>query len=88
MKNIKEKVLKEVEERFQKEALNDEPPHLFCMKEAIDLTLIEVKKNDASFIEHIQNHLDKGERGLKLYKLPEGKVGCAICGKTVEEIIR
>ena len=49
------------------------------------LQLKEKSKGDV-FVEHIQEHLDKGERGLKLYKIPEGVVGCAICGKTVDEI--
>lgn len=46
----------------------------------------KLKENDITFIQHIQSHLDKNERGLKLYKLPVGMVGCAICGRTADDI--
>jgi len=36
------------------------------------------------FIWHIEQHLLKDDRGSK--DIPPDKVGCKICGKTVEEI--
>lgn len=78
-----EEILKNVKRKF---ALNVEqitqlkPIILFVIKSKAD--------EDKIFIQHIQDHLDKEERGLKLYKIPAGKVGCAICGKTAEEIIK
>jgi hypothetical protein len=50
----------------------------------------EIKKAEKGvlFIKHIQKHLDDGDKGLRLYKLPKGEVGCAICGKTVEQIYK
>lgn len=41
------------------------------------------------FVNHVQKHLDNDERGLKLYKLKDkpNEVGCAICGKTINEIV-
>lgn len=45
-------------------------------------------KKALKFVNHIKRHLEKRERGLKLYKLRDkpDEVGCAICGKTVDEI--
>ncbi len=40
------------------------------------------------FVEHIQQHLNKGDTGLRLYKLRDHPktVGCAICCMTIDEI--
>ena len=40
------------------------------------------------FVKHIQNNLVDGDTGLKLGKLRDKplEVGCAICGKTIDEI--
>lgn len=47
------------------------------------------EKEALKFVNHIQEHLDKGDSGLKLYKLKDKPktVGCAICGKTIHEIV-
>lgn len=46
------------------------------------------EKKCVNFVNHIQEHLNHGDRGLKLYKLSDKPkvVGCAICGKTIDEI--
>ena len=49
---------------------------------------IDEAEESVTFVRHIKNHLDNNDTGLKLSKLPEGKVGCCICGKTVEEIFK
>lgn len=40
------------------------------------------------FVLHIQRHLNNREGGLKLHRLRDKpfEVGCAICGKTIDEI--
>ena len=53
--------------------------------EEVKRDIIDRNKNDW-FVQHIQKHLDNGDTGLKLYKLEKGVVGCAICGKSVEQI--
>jgi len=88
---IKEIIEKEIEELISDLKIFIPKENYFLFKGRIGklidkaLQLKEKSKGDV-FVEHIQEHLDKGERGLKLYKIPEGVVGCAICGKTVDEI--
>jgi len=38
------------------------------------------------FVNHIQAHLEKKERGNKAYLIPEMEVGCTICGKSITQI--
>lgn len=46
------------------------------------------EKQCVDFVKHIQTHLENGDSGLQLYKLRDKplEVGCAICGKTIDEI--
>ena len=56
-------------------------------KNKLEIEIINRNKGNW-FVQHIQDHLDNGDTGLKCYKIPEGVVGCAICGKTVDEIAK
>lgn len=45
-----------------------------------------LKNKERWFVEHIQNHLDKEDRGCVPSKITKGKVGCTICGRDIDEI--
>ena len=38
------------------------------------------------FLEHLENHLKNNDIGNK--PIPEGEIGCTICGKTVLQIFK
>ena len=46
-----------------------------------------IERNKAHwFVKHIQKHLDNGDTGCVPSKITNGKVGCTICGKDIDQI--
>ena len=79
--NIEGLGIEERRESYYIYELDSKKEHIFQFKEngIVEISKDFLKKilkffNEKSkgdvFVEHIQNHLDKGESGLKLYKLP------------------
>ena len=55
----------------------------------VDTQRLILMSHGEVFIWHIQQHiLNKGHNQTSMREIPEGEVGCKICGKSLKEIFK